>query len=185
MAQEFEYPNMLSGTRGTMYRNYVRDTNACAPVALAGAPGGMAFALENATANEKFIWASRVLGGKTGVTLRHGATYTLSAWMARTENMVSTDVFVLAHGTSEDGWVAAQKNGFVPAVGGGWLSWSFSLPEKSKEEWGYDIRFDNNASTDGEAATLWVADVMLVEGTEPRAWAPAEGETLVGGGVLS
>lgn len=67
---------------------------------------------------------------------------------------------------------------------GGWLSWDFSLPEASREEWEYYLRFDNNVSTDGKQSLIWFANVMLTEGTEPAAWAPAEGETLAGGGAL-
>lgn len=58
----------------------------------------------------------------------------------------------------------------------------FSLPEASSEDWEYYVRFDNNASTDGKESTLYIADPMLCEGTEPHAWAPAEGESLPGGG---
>lgn len=38
------------------------------------------------------------------------------------------------------------------------------------------MRFDNNGSTDGESCLIWFRDIMLTEGTEPMAWAPAEGE---------
>lgn len=37
-------------------------------------------------------------------------------------------------------------------------------------------------SSDGSPASLYVRDLMLVEGTTPAAWAPAEGEELAGGG---
>lgn len=40
------------------------------------------------------------------------------------------------------------------------------------------------ASSDGSPASLYVRDLMLVEGTTPAAWAPAEGESLAGGGAL-
>lgn len=39
-------------------------------------------------------------------------------------------------------------------------------------------------SSDGSPASLYVRDVMLVEGATPAAWAPAEGESLAGGGAL-
>lgn len=39
-------------------------------------------------------------------------------------------------------------------------------------------------SSDGSPASLYVRNLMLVEGTTPAAWAPASGETLVGGGCV-
>ena len=48
----------------------------------------------------------------------------------------------------------------------------------------FRLRFDNNGSTDGKNCLIWFRDIMLVEGTEPRAWAPAEGENLAEGGAL-
>lgn len=58
---------------------------------------------------------------------------------------------------------------------GGYVSYAFTLPEKSNEGWGYKLRIDNKGSKDGTPARLYVADIMLVEGTEARAWAPAAG----------
>lgn len=40
-------------------------------------------------------------------------------------------------------------------------------------------------SNDGSPASLYVRDLMLVEGTTPAAWAPAEGETISGVGALT
>lgn len=40
-------------------------------------------------------------------------------------------------------------------------------------------------SHDGLPASLYVRDLMLVEGTTPAAWAPAEGETISGVGALT
>ncbi len=40
----------------------------------------------------------------------------------------------------------------------------------------FHLRFDNNGSTDGKSCLIWFRDIMLTEGTEPHAWAPAEGE---------
>jgi len=91
MEQTFRYPNLLSGTRDHMslcgYNNFVR------PVALAAAPGGLAYALVNADAKENYLWTSLA-------DLRHGKEYALSLWMASTDNCASTDVFAI---DTEDG----------------------------------------------------------------------------------
>ena len=165
--QTFQYPNLLSGTRDHMslysYNNFV-----VRPVALTAAPGGLAYALMNADAKENFLWTSLA-------DLRHGKEYVLSLWMASTDNCASTDVFAI---DTEDGHYDAigVENKVKPPFGGGWYSWTFWVPDNYREGKRYRLRIDNNGSTDGRESTLYVADVMLVEGTEPRAWAPAEGE---------
>lgn len=166
MEQTFEYPNLLTGTRDHMslysYNNPVR------PVALAAAPGGVAYALVNADAIENYLWTSLA-------DLRHGKEYALSLWMASTDNCSSTDVFAI---DTEDGHYGAIDllNKVKPPFGGGWYSWKFSVKDSDREGKYYRLRIDNNGSTDGRESTLYVADVMLTEGTEPRAWAPSEGE---------
>lgn len=171
MGQSFEYQNLLTGTRSAGgFANVAHGDNLIPRVTLAAAPGGWAYALSNATDKEKFAISRETF------RLRHGVPYSLSLWAAVTGNMASMDIFVLAYGTSDDGWVAAGRSVIAPASGGGWLSWGFSLPEASREDWDYYLRFDNNGSKDGKESTLWIADPMLCEGTEPRAWAPASGE---------
>ena len=66
--------------------------------------------------------------------------------------------------------------------GGGYVSWAFRFSYEPKEDTRYGLRFDNNGSADGQDSILRIRDVMLTEGTAPAAWAPAEGETLPGGG---
>lgn len=72
-------------------------------------------------------------------------------------------------------WPSITKSSRRP---GGGYSWTFFVPEGYgyREGKHYRLRIDNNGSTDGRESTLYVADIMLVEGTEPRAWAPANGE---------
>ena len=171
MGQAFRYPNLVAGTRDADGLATAPHGNRLIPrVALAAAPGGRAYALSNASNDERFAIPRETF------RLRHGVRYSLSLWAAATENMGSMDVYVLAYGTFDNGWIAASRFGIAPASGGGWLSWAFSLPEASREDWDYYLRFDNNGSTDGAESTLWVADPMLCEGTQAHAWAPAEGE---------
>lgn len=61
-------------------------------------------------------------------------------------------------------------------VRGAWLNWTFRLKANARDGVPFRIRFDNNGSTDGKNALIWFRDIMLTEGTEPHAWAPAEGE---------
>lgn len=170
MGQSFQYPNLLAGTRAAGgLATVAHGDNLIPRVALASAPGGWAYALSNATNTERFAIARETF------RLRHGVSYSLSLWAAATGNMGSMDIFVLAYGTSDDGWIAASRLGIAPASGGGWLSWGFQLPEASREDWDYYLRFDNNCSTDGKESTLWLADPMLNGDGVPHAWAPAAG----------
>lgn len=110
MAQVFQYPNLVSGTRDHIslysFKNFVR------PVALAAAPGGLAYALANADVKENFMWTSLA-------DLRNGKTYALSLWMASTDNCASTDIFAI---DTEDGHydaIAVVNKVKPPSVGGG------------------------------------------------------------------
>ena len=112
MAQTFEYPNLLAGTRAAGGLATDPHGDAIPRVALAAAPGGWAYALSNATAIERFAIPREMF------RLRHGVSYSLSLWAAATGNMDSMDIFVLAYGTFDDGWVAAGRLGIAPASGG-------------------------------------------------------------------
>lgn len=93
--QTFQYPNLIAGTRDHVSLNSYN--NSVRPVALAAAPGGLAYALVNADAIENFLWTSLA-------DLRHGKEYALSLWMASTDNCSSTDVFAI---DTEDGHYGA------------------------------------------------------------------------------
>lgn len=58
----------------------------------------------------------------------------------------------------------------------GYVSRTFRFSYTPNENTKYSLRFDNNGSTDGKDSVLRIRDVMLTEGTEPHAWAPAAGE---------
>lgn len=108
MAQTFQYPNLIAGTRDHI--NLYSYNNSVRPVALAAAPGGLAYALVNADVKEKFMWASLA-------DLRHGKKYVLSLWMASTDNCYGTDIFVI---DTEDGHYDAigVENKVKPPSGG-------------------------------------------------------------------
>lgn len=147
MAQTFQYPNLF-----TADRKYGRFRE-----------------IHNSTKTE----VTPFLSGYA-IPLKADTWYTLSAWLDRTENMSSTDVFIIDHnGTYTPVFCAVLPN--IPS-GGGYLSWTFKPNSNFKDTSKCFLRFDNNGSTDGKNSILRVRDVMLVEGTEPRAWAPAAGE---------
>lgn len=74
-----------------------------------------------------------------------------------------------------NGWAPALRRG-LPVRGGGWLDATFRLDARALDGVPFRLRFDNNGSTDGENCLIWFRDIMLTEGTEPHAWAPADGE---------
>lgn len=175
MTQSFLYPNLVAGTRASdgAIAYDVRNPESIPYEQCPMSPCGMAFAIDNETSVENYIFTAH------DFRLRHGVDYTLSLWAAANENLRFSHIYIL--GTSEtakraDGWIAADK--YLPKVqvGGGYVSFAFTLPEKSSEEWRYRLRIDNYGTKDGTTARLYVADVMLVEGTTPHAWAPAAGE---------
>lgn len=149
MGQAFQYPNLVVGTRD---KSNPLD-------------------LHNASqTNEKIfhLWTDR------NNQIKPYTDYTLSCWVDRTDNMKSSDVILLDVPVRYTPVWSADR--YQIPVGGGYVSWTFQIHYRPSEKTRYAFRFDNNGSTDGEDSVLRVRDVMLCEGTTPRAWAPAEGE---------
>ena len=109
MGQSFQYPNIVAGTRDHMSKDTYN--NLVQPVPLAAAPSGMAYALVNATAKENFLWTPYMSD------LRPGTRYTLSVWMAKTDNCDSADIFVIDTDGRYDATLVALK--VKPPSGGG------------------------------------------------------------------
>lgn len=165
--QTFEYPNLLSGTRsgkGWTYKGPAGGTVTYSETV-------KALALQGTSKNEFSMLSPPVV-------LHKNTDYTLHCLAANTANMSSTELFVLDVDGSSDSyqWIGAHLDGKNPGPGGAWLDWTFRLHARARDGGTFQVRFDNNGSTDGENALIWFRDIMLVEGTEPRAWAPAEGE---------
>lgn len=162
MAQTFEYPNLLAGTRGAYC--YKEDWGQ-------QQDDSQPWDLHNASpTQENYLLPS----GLRNIPLKPGTDYTLYFWADRTDNMKSADAFLI----DVDGGYAPlwHADNFQIPVGGGYVSWTFRFWYEPKETTRYGIRFDNNGSTDGKDSILRIRDVMLTEGTEPHAWAPAAGE---------
>lgn len=166
--QTFEYPNLVAGTRSGAGWNLAGGRPAV--VSKSAYMYGPVLPCYNSAATETYLWSAPV-------TLRADTDYVLSFLAACTGNVRGFDVHVLdTANPSYDGWVGAEMYPALPGGGGRWYSLPFRLSERSHDSASYRIRFDNNGSTDGENSLIWFANVMLCEGTTPRAWAPAAGE---------
>lgn len=154
---DFAYPNLLSGTRTG--KGWTRT----------GGTGGYGAGIElyNSKSGECYLYS-------TDVVLHTGRTYTLSFFAASTANMRSSDLYVLDNGGSVDGhpWIGAVKESVNPPAGGVWTTWTFSLDPNARDGVAFNVRFDNNGTTDGSTSLVWFRDIMLCESDVPRAWAP-------------
>ena len=165
MEQTFQYPNLLTGTRSG--KGWSRGGS--------GASGGYnpdtGIELHNTQSSENFLYSPPVV-------LHKNTDYTLHCFAANTANMSSTDIIVLDTGgySSSYQWIGAGLDNKNPGPEGVWLDWTFRLNANARDGVPFRLRFDNNGSTDGENCLILFRDIMLTEGTEPRAWAPAEGE---------
>lgn len=169
MAQSFQYPNLLSGTRsGNAWELPVGGGS----LGLYNKVTGIE--LYNDKPSETFIYSPQL-------AMHTHTDYALSYFSASTANMSSTEFFVLYKDYNSVGANVAFNS---PGPEGAWLDATFKIYGEMPDGAYCKLRFDNNGSTDGERCLIWFRDIMLVDGTEPRAWAPAEGETLDGSGAL-
>lgn len=165
MEQTFEYPNLLAGTRSG--DGWTRRGS--------GAGGGYnhntGIELYNSKATEDFLFSPPVV-------LHKNIDYTLHCFASSTANMSSTELWVLDgnHASDSYNWIGAHPALKTPGPGGAWLDATFRLRADARDGVPFQLRFDNNGSTDGENCIIWFRDIMLTEGTEPHAWAPASGE---------
>lgn len=163
MEQTYQYPNLLSGTRSGEGWTWE------------GAGGiydaATGFELYNTKSTEDFLFSPQVI-------LHKNTDYTLHCFAANTANMSSTELWVLdVDGASDSyNWIGAYSALKTPGPGGAWLDATFRLNADARDDVPFQVRFDNNGSMDGKNCLIWFRDIMLVEGTEPHAWAPAEGE---------
>ena len=108
MGQEYEYPNLLSGTRTG--KGWTRGGS--------GAGGGYnpntGIGLYNSKSTEDFLFSPRVV-------LHKGIDYTLHCFAASTANMRSTEMWVLDKGGPSNSykWIGAFVPFKTPGPGGG------------------------------------------------------------------
>jgi hypothetical protein len=167
MGQTFQYPNLLSGTRdGTGWSK-----NGHKPSNFGYSKSIRALYVQGTATKEFFLYSPPVV-------LHKNTDYTLHCLSANTANMRGTGLYVLDGWTSSDSynWIGAHVNLKTPGPWGGWLDATFRLYDDARDGVPFRLRFDNYGSTDGSNCLIWFRDIMLTEGTEPHAWAPAEGE---------
>lgn len=166
--QTFIYPNLLSGTRSGERWKYVGPAGVGA---VTYDKKNNCLALQGTSKNEFFMYSPPVV-------LHRNTDYTLHCFAANTANMSGTELFVLddAGSSSSYYWIGNHSLLTAPGPGAGWLNVTFRLNPNSRDGGPFRLRFDNNGSTDGKNCLIWFRDIMLTEGTEPHAWAPAEGE---------
>ena len=162
------YPNLLSGTRSGKGWTYDGPAGG-------GAVGytkvNNALTLQGTSKHEFFLVSPLVV-------LHKNTDYTLHCFAANTANMSSTEVWVLDAGgnSSSYQWLGAYLTLRTPGPEGDWLDATLRLDAQARDGARFYLRFDNNGSTNGQNCLIWFRDVMLTEGTEPHAWAPASGE---------
>lgn len=117
------------------------------------------FEKDNSSTTEKYIFAP-------DITVEAGKKYTLSFQAKATANLRNADLFLIG----EPGFT---QNSFSPTT-----QWqSFSFVNTSPQSRSGAPRFDNNASTDGTTATLYIKDFKIEEGENPNpAWTPNSSE---------
>lgn len=120
------------------------------------------FAKDNSTSSENFIYAQHP-------QWELGKKYTVSFWAKKTANCKGVDFLMDAR---------TGGGSFVPAVTTEWKKFTrYITPNLSGTQ--QLIRFDNNGSTDGNVATIWVKELKIEEGQNPAPeWSPAASEML-------
>ena len=108
-----------------------------------------------------------------------GRTYTISAYVEEVSRSGS-DRPVLAVYDGAVWWSGGNLSGGVPGVQA--LTFTYAQPFEGHANPSMLFLFNTPPNGDGVTHRARLRDVMLVEGTQPAAWAPAEGESLAGGG---
>lgn len=97
--------------------------------------------------------------------LETGKTYTVSFYAKATSNMKDMDV-----------WLSAIEGGVSKTnlkVTTEWKRYELTYTIAVGKKLGARFRIDNNGSSDGKTATLWVKDIKVEEGNVSSAWSPA------------
>lgn len=114
-----------------------------------------------------------------------GREYTVSAYvekLVRTPLPSGVDRPALALYDGASWWCGGSLSGDVPGVQTLTFTYNRQFPDHTDPD--HIWLFNTPPNDTGVTRRARLRDVMLVEGTEPSAWAPAEGETLAGGGCV-
>lgn len=120
------------------------------------------FALTNSTTNANFLWSPFVL-------LEKGEVYTLSFYAFASINAAnSSGVYVINEDSSETQAIADAKHLDPGRAVRHVYTFTFNHPSGK-----YHFRFDNNGTTDGKEAVVFIGKHMLEKGTVAHDWQPA------------
>lgn len=114
-----------------------------------------------------------------------GREYTVSAYveeLVRTPLPSGVDRPVIALCDGASWWSGGNLSGDVPGVQT--LTFTYKQPFPDHADPDQIWLFNTPQNGTGVTRRARLRDVMLVEGDTPAAWAPAEGETLAGGGCV-
>lgn len=121
------------------------------------------------TNNESFIATS-----KYDFSNLAGKKITISFFGAKTNNVSSVECFaLLTKKDSTKDWDYCLNKRFNLTEKLQYFEWTLELPTDSEKCY---IRFDNNGSTDGANATLYITKIKVVEGTIKSAWSPSSND---------
>jgi phage minor structural protein len=108
--------------------------------------------------------------------VKRNTYYTLSFYAFAGSNVRNSDVFFLGRKSNEtDGFTSANliiNQRRFSNLKAEYVTVTFNSGDNDN---GY-LRFDNNGSTDGQAAVMFFGEVMLVEGRTARKWEPSYAE---------
>lgn len=109
MGQEFEYPNLISGTRSGKGWNLASGAPACVDTSVREFP---VLTIANSASTETYLYSAPV-------ALSRGTYYVLSFLAASTDNVRGFDVHVLDMANpSYDSWIGAEMYPALPGGGG-------------------------------------------------------------------
>lgn len=124
------------------------------------------FVLKNSTTKENFIWSPFVL-------LENGETYTLSYYAFATINTTNSgEVYAINNNYSEVQQIAPSKK-LDPGHAVRYV-YTFTFHHPSGK---YHFRFDNNGTTDGKEADMYIGKPMFEKGTVAHDRQPAPEDT--------
>lgn len=111
-----------------------------------------------------------------------GRTYTISAYVEKVERSPQNGTPKLAVYDGADWFMPGVLYGDVPGQMS--LTFIYKKPFPEHTDPNHLVIYNTQPRGTGVTRMASIRNVMLVEGDTPSAWAPAEGETLAGGGAL-
>ncbi len=120
------------------------------------------FILRNNTTKENFLWSPFV-------SLENGETYTLSYYSFATSNTLNSGEICATNQNYSETQVIADAKKLSPS-GAVRYVYTFTFNHPSDK---YQLRFDNNGSTNGSNADMYIGKLMFEKGTVAHDYQPA------------